>query len=68
MIRSRMILVAAAALLALSTASGAVKPAVAGYESGNGAYCHWFKQKAMRTGDEYWWDRWRRCMRGNLWD
>ena len=68
MVRSKIILVAAAATLALSAASDSASQAVAGYESGNGAYCLWFKQKAMRTGDEYWWDRWRRCMRGNLWD
>jgi hypothetical protein len=68
MIRRKMILVAAAATLALSAASDAANVAVAGYDSGNAAYCHWFKQKAMQTRDEYWWDRWRRCMRGDFWD
>lgn len=28
-------------------------------------FCHWYKQKAMSTADEYWWHRWRRCMRNH---
>lgn len=27
--------------------------------------CFWYKQKAMSTGDESWWERWRRCIRYN---
>jgi hypothetical protein len=41
---------------------------VAGDFGGNHAYCQWYKQKAMNTGDEYWWARWRRCLRGYDWD
>ena len=31
-------------------------------------WCHWYKQKAMSTGQEIWWVRWRKCIRGNYWD
>jgi len=61
-------LLAAAALLAL-TALYTANEATAGFEAGgNAAYCHWFRQQARNTGDEYWWDRWRRCMRGDFWE
>lgn len=32
----------------------------AGDECGNSAHRRWFKQKAMQTGDAYYWDRRRR--------
>jgi hypothetical protein len=67
MIQSRIILVAAAALLALAAFESG-NEAMAGVRSGNAAYCQWYKQQAMKTGDEYWWNRWRRCMRGDFWD
>ena len=67
MIQSRTAMVAAAALLAF-TAIGTVDEARAGVRSGNAAYCHWYKQLAMNTGEERWWDKWRRCMRGDYWD
>ena len=25
-------------------------------------FCHYYKQKAMWTGDQYWWARWRHCL------
>ena len=28
-------------------------------------FCHWYRQKAMSTGDEHWWSRWRRCIRNH---
>ena len=67
MIQSRIVWVAVAALLAL-TALESVDEARANDKSGNAAYCHWYKQLAMNTGDEQWWARWRRCIRGNYWD
>jgi hypothetical protein len=27
--------------------------------------CFWYKQRAMSTGDEHWWYRWRRCIRNH---
>lgn len=65
MIAKKVILVAAAALFA-QLVLGAANDASARDYSGNGAYCLWYKQKAMSTRDEYWWARWRQCMRG--WD
>jgi hypothetical protein len=59
--------VALIALIALSTLDAA-SGAKAGDESTNAAYCHWYWQQAMKTRDEYWWDRWRRCLRGDDWD
>ena len=56
-----------AAMLAVA-ALGTASEANAADKTGNHAYCQWFKQLAMNTGDDYWWDRWRRCMRGDFWD
>jgi hypothetical protein len=64
---SKIILVAAAAMFALTTFDAGGQ-AQAGIKTGDGAYCHWYRQKAMSTGSEYWWDRWRRCVRGDYWD
>ena len=35
-----------------------------GREQNDVAYCNWFRQQAMNTGDEYWWYRYRSCLRG----
>ena len=51
--------------LAMIDAAGVAK---ASDRSTNAAYCHWYRQQAMNTGDEYWWDRWRRCLSGDDWD
>lgn len=67
MMRFRKAVAAAVALMALTTFDAATG-ARAGDESTNAAYCHWYRQLAMNTGDEYWWDRWRRCLRGDDWD
>ena len=58
---------AASALLALSALYTA-NEASAFFGDSNAAYCGWFRQQARNTGDEYWWDRWRRCMRGDFWE
>jgi hypothetical protein len=61
---SALTLGAVALMLALSDT-----PAQAAGSAGSPhQFCHWFKQQAMNTGDEYWWWRWRRCIRGNYWD
>jgi hypothetical protein len=67
MIPRKMMLAAAAAMLVL-TSFGAANEASARNYGGNHAFCQWYKQKAMNTGDEYWWARWRRCMSGWYWD
>jgi hypothetical protein len=50
-----------------------VLPAVSSAREGGGggglaraAHCKEYKQKAMSTGEEYWWRRWRHCLKG--WD
>jgi hypothetical protein len=58
---------AAVALIGLATFDAASE-AKAGDKSVNAAYCHWYWQQARTTGDEYWRDRWRRCLRGDYWD
>ena len=65
---TKTVLVVAAALLALTVFESRSNVSVAGDYGGNHAYCLWYKQKAMSTGDEYWWARWRRCLRGYDWD
>jgi hypothetical protein len=67
MIGCRNAIAAAVALIGLATFDAASE-AKAGDESSNAAYCHWYWQQARKTGDEYWWDRWRRCLRGDDWD
>lgn len=67
MIRSKTVVVAVAAILAL-TALEPVGEAGAGDKNGNAAYCHWYRQLAMNTGEERWWAKWRRCIRGDYWD
>lgn len=62
----RTILVAAAALFALTTLDGASEASARNGFGGSSPYCHWYRQKAMNTGEEYWWGRWRQCIRG--WD
>ena len=59
--------VAAAALLALTVLYTADE-AGAQFGDSNADYCHWFLQQHRNTGDEYWWDRWRQCMRGDFWE
>jgi hypothetical protein len=63
-------LAAAAALFALTAFDGAAEAREASGFGSNPqmAYCHWYKQKAMNTGDEYWWWRWRQCIRGWDWN
>lgn len=53
----------AAAFLALAFSP---QPAHATGGGGNSQiqFCYWYKQQAMNTGDEYWWRRWRTCIRG----
>jgi hypothetical protein len=68
MIPTKTVLLAAAALLALTVFDAGKSASTAGDFGGNHAYCQWYKQKAMNTGDEYWWARWRRCLRGYDWD
>ena len=68
MIPSKTILVAAAALFAAVTFIGAGEANAHGGFGGGSPYCHWYKQQAMNTGDDYWWGRWRRCIRGDYWD
>jgi hypothetical protein len=60
---------AIAAALLVATAVPTVS--VAGNHGGGGAgsiarqaYCQEYKQRAEATGEEYWWSRWRQCMRG----
>jgi len=60
--------VAAAALLALTVLYPAREAGAEAEAGGNAMYCHWYRQQARNTGDEYWWDRWRRCMRGDYWE
>lgn len=67
MLSIRTMLLAGATFIALTSLHVAGN-ANAGDWGGNAAYCQWYKQQAMNTGDEYWWDRWRRCMRGDFWD
>jgi hypothetical protein len=66
MVRSTLIVATAAAMIALSMFEATEARAVD--FGGNGAYCHWYMQQAWNSGDEYWWDRWRRCLRGDDWD
>jgi hypothetical protein len=65
---SKFALAVAAALL-VATALPAVS--AAGDHGGGGgaslarqAYCQEYRQRALGTGEEYWWSRWRLCMRG----
>jgi hypothetical protein len=64
MIASKFALAVAAALLA-ATALPAVS-AANGHGGGiaRQAYCQEYRQRAESTGEEYWWSRWRQCMRG----
>jgi hypothetical protein len=66
MIGCKNAIAAAVALIGLAT-FGAASEAKADDWS-DAAYCHWYLQQARNTGDEYWWDRWRRCLRGDDWD
>jgi hypothetical protein len=59
---------AAFAVLIALTALSIPDKAGAGDETGDGAYCLWYKLQAMKSGEEYWWDRWRRWLRGDDWD
>ena len=67
MIGCRNAIVAAVVLIGFAT-FGAASEARAGIWAPNAAYCHWYWQQARVTGDEYWRDRWRRCLRGDDWD
>ena len=58
----------AAALFAVTTFDAGNEATARGGFGSYSAYCHWYKQLAMNTGDDYWWGRWRRCMRGNDWN
>jgi len=66
MIGCKNAIAAAVALIGLAT-FGAANEAKA-LDWSDAAYCHWYLQQARKTGDEYWWDRWRRCLRGDDWD
>lgn len=66
MIGCRNAIAAAVALIGLATFGAS--EAKAENWSPNAAYCHWYWQQARVTGDDYWRDRWRRCLRGDDWD
>jgi hypothetical protein len=53
------LVLAATALQSLESEAGG-----RGREQNDVAYCNWFRQQAMNTGDEYWWFRYRSCVRG----
>ncbi len=63
MMKMILMAVSAAALGVLALQSEAQATGRGGH--GQHQFCHWYKQKAMSTGDEYWWERWRRCIRYN---
>jgi hypothetical protein len=67
MIGCRTAIAAAVAVIGLATFN-ASSEAKAESWSPNAAYCLWYWQQARITGDEYWRDRWRRCLRGDDWD
>ncbi len=59
-------LLMAAALIAGISATVLHAPAQArGGSQHLAGTCQYYKQKAMFTGDERWWKRWRSCMKGN---
>lgn len=68
MIPSKTVLLVGATLLALTAFAPRTSLGAASDYGGNHAYCLWYKQKAMSTGEEYWWTRWRLCLRGYDWD
>jgi hypothetical protein len=67
MVSCRNGIIAAVALIGLATVDAASE-ATANIDSTDAAYCHWYLQKARVTGDEYWRDRWLRCLRGDDWE
>jgi hypothetical protein len=58
----------ALAILAIIIAANALQAthskANAGGRYNEAGTCHWFLKQAMNTSDEYWWYRYRSCMRG----
>ncbi len=66
MISCKKALAAAVALIGLATVDAASE--VKANDWNDADYCLWYKLQAMKTGDKYWWDRWRRCLRGDDWD
>ena len=53
-----------AIVIAANALPSAQSPAHAGNRQNDAGYCYWFMKQAMNTGDEYWWYRYRSCMRG----
>ncbi|HHI82545.1 MAG TPA: hypothetical protein ENJ99_05275 [Rhizobiales bacterium] len=52
----------------LTAAVAATAPAEAGGRKGDYAseYCQFYKNRAMWTGDQYWWDRYYACLAGEF--
>lgn len=50
---------------AIITGIAIASEARAGGDRSQHDYCHYLKQKAMWTGDDFWWSEWRRCIRGD---
>ncbi len=59
------------AIIAIAIAANALLPTASQAGAGNHNNeidsCGWYRQQAMNTHDEYWWWRFRKCMRGNDW-
>ena len=53
-----------AIVIAANTLQATHSNANAGGRDNDAGYCYWFLKQAMNTGDEYWWYRYRSCMRG----
>ena len=54
-------LLAAAAITAIAGAT----QARAGRNDYTWNYCQYYQQKALYTGERYWWDRYRACLNGD---
>jgi hypothetical protein len=55
----------AVAVLALSVLGTEANATGRGGSNSQHQLCFWYKQKAMSTGEEYWWARWRACIRNH---